>query len=291
MSNNLQLYYDGNTIELRRPGFGYSTNINMGLHFGDVPIFGDVAVWDDGAVYDHRSCQIRQWLINKTEHFALTEFLNDVGKGRGENHITLKLGATSSGFFPFGADYGDKGDFIIEVPTNDFKEGHNLYDPFRWWENEIVFRLVPGSPLPSYTPPAAESEGVLAIGSVAHLLCPQQAPMPNHTRVISSSKTNNGSTDFVDVGSSIDEWESTIPLEMRTGNTAAIISFLTGSSGRGNLFSISVPDYLYPFGYIGSASEMTTMDAQLFMDKLQIVHANNERFTMDLKLKFLGVPS
>jgi hypothetical protein len=285
MGDTLQLTDGTNTIEIRRPDFGYSTAVNMRLHYANT-IGSDI--WDDGASYDSRQCRIKQWLMTKTEHDDLMEFLNNIDKGRG-NSITLKLGSTSTGFFPFGADYGDKGDFSIRVPTIDYKEGKHLYDPLHWWENDLMFCLVPGSTLPSYTPPAAENEGEMEIGTVAHLLCPQTPPSPLHIRGLNSSITNNGTVDFFESGVDSDSWETDIPIEMRTGNCAALIKFLTGAEGRGNLFGFVPPLNLFPFGY-HEYGEFSYFDVYLLTNKIEIAHVNYEKFLTTIRLKYSGVP-
>ena len=258
----------------------------MRLHFAKVPPYD--SIWDDGAVYDSRKCKISGWLINATEQAELIEFLNNLTKGR-NNQITLKLGATSSGFFPFGADYGDKGDFIIWIPPIDYKEGKQLYDPLRWWENDLTFCLVPQSALPSYTPATAENEGSLQIGTVAHLLCPQELFDSRHIQALVASVTGDGTVDFVDKSSLIDELETVVPLQMRNGNCAALITFLTGAGERKQTFEITTPNGSFPFGIQHDST--FPFYVNLADGLLEITHINNQRFDMKLKLKFLGINS
>jgi hypothetical protein len=291
MSDTLTLEQSGhpeNAITIRRPDFGYTTSIKMRLHFAKIDYelnSGSIRIWDDGASYDSRHCKISQWLLNTTEQNDFVTFMNDTLKGRCEELI-MKLGSTPSGFFPFGADLGDKGDFHVRVPVDGYKEGKLLYDPLRWWENDITFCLVPGSTLPSYTPPAAENEGSLLIGTVAHLLCPQESCESEHLQAIINSLTGNGGVDFIDKGTVIDDYQTVLPLEMRPGNCASLITFLTGADGRAKAFHIECPANQFPFGI--QFSDIYYLTVTLMSGVLEINHVNFNRFLLKLKLKLSG---
>lgn len=286
---------DFGDITVRRPDFGYITEINMRLHFSNVINIPHeiIPVWDDGASYDTRKCKIKSWLLNTSEQEDFIYFMNEATMARGNNeplnNVRLKLGSTPTGFFPFGADYGDKEDFHIMIPTTDYKEGKLLYDPLRFWENDVTFCLYPPdaqNPLPSYTPPAQENEGDLQLGDVYNLLCPQEPAEPQKNRRLNSSIAGGGMLDFIDLGSPVDELITNLKLEMKQGNCAALIKFLTGASGRAFDFPADFPD-IYPFGI---ANNYGSIFVQLMSGKIEILHENFQRFISTLKLRHCGAP-
>jgi hypothetical protein len=291
MSDTLQLKIDGGEpITLRRPDFGYVTTIKMALHFAKVPPLD--SIWDDGYLHDSRKCKISRWLVNTDEQTALITFLNDLARGR-NNDIQLILGNDPSGFFPFGADLGDKGTFVMQIPVEDYKEGKQLYDPIHWWENDLVMYLKPGSTLPSYDLPPPETEGDLRIGTIEHLLYPQEPSDSNHIRALLSSVTENGTVDVIDKAPAIDEFETTLPLLMRKGNCANLLDYLVACPDRSIPFDMSIEGGQYLFGILyppvpPEEEEESGYCVNFIDNKLEITHVNYDQFIMKLKLKLIS---
>jgi hypothetical protein len=71
---------------------------------------------------------------------------------------------------------------------------------------------------------------------------------------------------------------------MRIGNTAAMITYLTGTA-RGTAFEVNYPENSYLFGIdIGSSG----VACQLLNNELEIKHVGFDRFSLNLKLNYYG---
>ena len=272
--STITLTQGGNTITVKAPEYGYDTTIGMNLHYSRVQ--NGYKVGDDGATYDSRYCTVPSWLMDSTDMLELSEFFNKLDKGRGQD-FTLGLGS-GSGFFPFGADKGDVGDFICSLW--DHKKGGAMFSPFRYFQNSMTFYMVSA---PAYSPGAAETEGTLSIGTVTTLRHPQTLPKPMHEQGIIRAVSRGGSVSSVDLGGSGDVYESDLDLTMKRGNCAALITYLTGASSAGRAGDITVvsPSGSWLFGIDQlSAGTYTT---KLLTPEIKIKHESTNRFSTTLK--------
>jgi hypothetical protein len=231
---------------------------------------------DDGAAYDSRYCTIPSWLMDSTDMLELSEFFNNLAKGRGQD-FTLGLGA-GSGFFPFGADKGDVGNFVCSLWEH--KKAGCSFSPFRYFQQSMTFYLVTA---PAYTPGAAETEGGLSIGTVTTLRHPQTLPKPLHEQGVIRAVSRSGSVSLVDLGGSGDVYESDLDLVMKRGNCAALITYLTGggSAGRAGDITVVTPANSWMFGIDqGTSGNYTT---KLLTPEIKIKHESTNRFSTTLR--------
>ncbi len=135
----------------------------------------------------------------------------------------MSLGNEPTGFYPFGPDYGDVGDFTVRVMER--IQSGILYTPYKWFEENIVLQLVPNTTLPSYTFQQRIKQGKLKIGDIDGLRWVQFNPKTMYS--LKLVKTRNGMPYTLDNGLSGDSWETGFELELNYSNAAAIVNYLT----------------------------------------------------------------
>jgi hypothetical protein len=261
------------SVTIKEPYYQYETTIRMGLHYSRTNT--GYKIGDDGSYYDSRICEIQTWLLSAEHQLALDAMFRNVDFGRGAN-FQLELG-TNSGFYPFGADKGDSNNFIVSLYGYDYK-GAQL-NPYLQHLNTIRLVYVSG-PDVAYTPPSPEAEGVLSIGTVSTLRPVQSFPQVNDEMSIVRNISRSGVVSSVDMGTSADVCETDLDLELRTGNCAALISYLL--STRSGDVSVSAPLNTWLFGINnGSSGEYIT---KLLSNEIKITHDNFDLFKTRLKL-------
>jgi hypothetical protein len=269
--NTITLTQGANTITVKAPEYGYESAIAMNLHYSRV--HGGYKIGDDGSVYDSRYCIIPSWLMDSTDMLEMSNFFNDMSKGRGQN-FTLGLGATS-GFYPFGCDFGESGNFICSLW--DHKKEGSSFSPYRYFKNAITFYWVSGGADPDYD---VETEGSLQVGTVTTLRHPQTLPKPGHEQAIVRAVSRSGLVSSVDLGGTGDVYESELPLIMKRGNCAALITYLTGS-GRGSDIQVKTPANSWMFG-IDNYQCAGTFTTKLLTPEIKIRHDSVNRFSTTL---------
>jgi hypothetical protein len=269
MANTLTITQGASSITIKAPEYGYDAGIVMGLHYSRV--WGGYKVGDDTLTY--RYCSVPTWLLDPTDQLELSEFFNNLSKGRGEN-FTLGLGS-GSGFFPFGPDKGDAGNFVCSLYQHT-KSGP-MFSPYRYHGNALVFYLVTA---PAYVLPAVETEGTLSIGTVTTLRHPQTLPRSAHDQSVIRAVSRGGVVSSVDLGGTGDTYEGEIDLLMKRGNAAALLAYLT-ATGRGGDITVVSPANGYLFGIDnGSFGTYTT---RLLTPTIILKHAAENKFTTSLR--------
>jgi hypothetical protein len=215
-------------------------------------------------------CEIPTWLLDATDKAELEGFFNDEQKGRG-NNFTLELGS-SSGFFPFGMDKGDSNNFVCSLLSHD-RKGVQL-NPYLQHLNTITLVYVSG-PSVTYTPPVAEAEGTLSIGTVTTLRPVQTFPETAQNTGIFRTISRGGTVSSVDMGSTADTIESKIDLEMRPGNCAALITYLLAT--RGGNYTIITPTNTWFFN-----ESSGTFTGKLLSNEIKILHEKFNLFKTQL---------
>lgn len=261
------------SITIKQPYFGYSTSISMDLRYSRTQAGYKIG---DNAIPDTRICEIPTWLLDATDQLALSTFFNDLDIGRG-NNFTMALGSDASGFFPFGPDKGDKNTFVCSLLEHD-KKGIQL-NPYQQWLNTFKIVYVSG-PSSAYTPASAEAEGTLSIGTVTTLRPCQTFPQALHEQGVIREVSRGGLVSSVDLGGSGDLYETDLDLDMRPGNAAALITYLT--TVRNGDIDVSTPANTWLFGM--EHSYMGDYTCKNLSPKLTITHDNFNLFKMRIKL-------
>lgn len=273
-SSNITFTYGSNNCTIATPQYGYSTDISMAFSVTRAQD-GTYTSWDNGSSYDNRIFKMGKWLLNSTDMSSLSSFIDSVNDARG-NDITLNLGSTPSGFFPFGPDLGDKGSFTIRILSE--SQSGSLYEPWLYFSDELSFLLEAS---PAYTIPTSKSMGTLQIGTVSNLPCPQTEINVNK-RLAITTQINNASQAFaIDLGTAGDQYEANFDLECNQSLAGALLQYITGT-GRGNDISVVTPSNYYMFGIDkGSSATYTT---RLITNVITVEHRIFDRFKIPLKL-------
>lgn len=271
---SITLTQGATSITISQPYFGYSTIIKMGLHYARTSI--GYQIWDDTATYDSRLCKIPTWLLSASDQAALRGFIQGLTLGRGQA-FTLNLGATASGFFPFGPDYGDIGSFQVELWENRY-DGVTI-NPYLQHQNEVTLAYVSG-PTPAYTPAGAENEGTLQIGTVTTLRPLQSEAKPTREPMNIRTISRSGVVEWVDGGPASDVYEADCPLHCRPGNAAALISYLVGTA-RGADITVVTPANTFLFGEDQGSSGTYTV--KNLTNEIAVTHDRYDLFTTQLR--------
>ena len=245
-------------VDVNRPNYGYETEIHMPISMQQ-SIDGAYSFWDNGypsngaGVPDYRVISTSQWQNDPTTKAALNEFFINTLKGRCEN-VTMSLGANPCGFFPFGPDYGDSGDFTVRL--YDREQSGRLQAPYNWFEDNLKLVLVP--PAPAYTLPTQQPQGNFTIGSVQNIMFPQNGFQPVAKYNHQTGLTKTGVPYSIDGPSVQDSFETSFDQQCNQSKAAALCALLTGSSGRTNDITIVGQSNFYAFGMDkGSAGTYT----------------------------------
>jgi hypothetical protein len=271
----MQIRYDSTDVTVLMPQWGYSTKIVYPFQLTKLAN-KKYRKWDAGSNYDKRylSCK---WLLQKDNAETLLEIFRDAAKGRGKL-LTLKLGATESGFFPFGADKGDKGDF--QVVLTDVKPMASQGHPADLFTIEASFLFV-GS-YPAYVLPDAFPEGNLTIGTVENLRYPETMHGQNISYGVKVTETENYSAYVNDMSTTADTYEASLALELLGCNMARLIDFLSGASGRAEDITITPPDNAYLFGIVNGSTDDYT--CKWLDSELTTVHSNYNTFSTSINI-------
>ena len=228
------------SISVPNPQYGYDTEIIMPITYSRLAnrTYGH---FDAGATYDVRICRGLRFLFNVTYMALFAEFFKNALKGRG-NQITLSLGETPSGFFPFGPDKGDTGDFVIDVVSYD--PGSQLQTPYKYWSPAIEFSC---STYPDYTYTDDTDQGQIVIGSITGIKYPPYGYNATSEYQISNVVLHGGEAKFVDAGIYQDTRRTSFTVSANQGKMAAIVDECAGTiRGANNIFQC--PTGNYPFG-------------------------------------------
>lgn len=278
-------------VIVNAPGYGYSVDCVLPIVSPEKHPAGYTFFDRDTLKVNHyRVLNTATWQLPTAQKVALNSFLRDADMGRCENFI-MRLGATPTGFFPFGPDYGDVGDFTVRLIGQ--QQSGIQFSPWRYWQDRLSFVLVTA---PAYALPTDVDQGSFEIGSVDGLLFPQNGFKPesryNHRTDLSIS----GVPSSIDGLASQDSWESAWEQQCNQSKAAALVSFLTGATGRSAEIAILAGDYYYLYGtdkgssglyachFLGSERQEKKM-------VLSVRHDGYNRFTIPLRFWFTGLVS
>lgn len=269
------------TIEVSHPLFGYTTTIKLPLDVGKLDT-GLYNVFDHSSAgsFDTRQCRCT-FQLNAAEQNTLEDFLRTEGitKGRG---ALLKLEMdTGSGFFPFGPDKGDVGEFDVVVEVLD--HGRQRDAPFKFFETELLItstHSTPGS-WPAYSLPSEVSEGEITIGTITNNRFPPAYFKPKNRYAVSTVIEEDSGAQIIDKGSSGDAFETSFKMVSNESKAAAVIAHLNNTV-RNNTFNLIVAVNSFPFGR--NIGDDGTYTVRLIQNKISIVHEIHNRFNFSLKL-------
>jgi hypothetical protein len=229
------------SVTIAVPQYGYTASLHMSIHTNDTREHnGRISFFDCGQAYDYRTCTIDTWMMPAAQKTALNAFLRDSTQGRTSN-LMLQLGNNHSGFFPFGPDLGDVGNFTINI--TDRKQGGSLLSPWKYFSDGFTMVMVSAS---SYSPAGGTRQGNFSVAGVDDLMFPQAGFKPESKYSVNTDITRNGTPYYTDGSQSSDYWLSKFDQELNTGKAAKLLTALANVRD-GSMSIIAGSDY-YLFG-------------------------------------------
>jgi hypothetical protein len=256
---------------VKNPQWGYSTIIDLPFEIEKLDN-GDYSIWDNGINFDIRKCKCTFMLSLAQANTLLTALTtNSVGRAA---TLTLMLG-TNSGFYPFGPDKGDSGNFTIRVLN--FKPLSSIGHPADFFPIEIEFQNI--STYPAYSMPAELQEGDLQIGTITGLRYPQGMHEQNFEFGIKPIITQGSEVYNIDSASNSDSYDSQMGMSLCYNKAAALIEHLTATV-RASTLSIIPPANSYLFGRLNASTATYTCN---WIDKqIEIQNPSFNNFTFNL---------
>jgi hypothetical protein len=266
-----------NSITIPLPLYGYTVDISMSFKIS-VAADGTRTIWDDTAalVPDKRILSGCKFQLSASYQHAFQDFLTDETLGRCEN-IIMRLGATPTGFYPFGPDLGDVGDFTCRIIENETAGA--LFSPWLHFESGLSFTLV--TP-PSYSLPDIVSEGSFQIGTVTGLRLPQAGFKVERENNFKTVATNTGAPYSIDGLTASDQYLTSWSQEGNASLAGALISFLKSTSGRGADITIIAPTKYYMKGAENNSGG--TYTTKLLSNVLSITHNRFDEFSIPMNV-------
>ena len=252
------------------PQWGYESNINTALIVSKL-LPKDYAIWDNGVANVSRTLKVN-WLLTATQTGTLTDVFNDISQGRGVD-CTFKLG-NNSGFFPFGPDLGDTGDFGCRMIS--ISPGPMLESPWLYFNTEVTFVMTSS---PTYSLPAETSEGDLTIANTSNLRYPPSMPASSTDYGFSTQVTYDGTPYTIDKTSSCDSYHTTLGMVCNEGKAAAVINDLVVTIRDGTATMVSQSNN-YLFGEEGGSN--ATYVCRWLNESITVVHNRHNEFAFDL---------
>jgi len=258
------------SLSFPAPDFGYKTKIEMPLDILETDD-GNIAQRDEGTQFDKRLCTI-DLILTETEMAALNNLISNSSRGQ---NIVLTL-PSNSGFFPFGPDKGDTGNFTVAARI--VTTGRIQDNPFRKFKVQLALLNV--GTYPSYSLPVQVNEGAFTFGSISCLRQPNALFQPDQVYNVSVDFTENSTPMYTDRGQLADYAVTKMSMPCNESKAAALLDYLI-STARVNDIPMITPDYFYPFGR-DHASPFTV---QLSSAIIETTHENYDKFNFELSLR------
>ena len=242
----------GHYMDINRPAWPYDVEIHMPIaitqaadgSYPDNGFFDPLnEAGDTLGTYDYRLLSMSTWRLPEDQKIEFNAFFNDPAMGRAENFM-LRLGPTSTGFFPFGIDMGDYGDFIVRLVTRD--QTGSLIDPYKWFEESPSFVMVTRATNALSLP--GDDQGGLYIGdAVFGLLYPQEGIKPKTTYNFQTQLSVSGSPNSLDSGVLGDSWETGFELLCSGCNAYQVVDEIVNNKRTADIPIIAPAGY-YLYG-------------------------------------------
>ena len=276
--------YNGTSITVKKPLRGYTSIVKMPLYYSR-RADGSIGIFDAGTAYDRRVAECT-FEHDQEDHNKLIGFFTDTTLGRG-NNVTLTLGS-GSGWFPFGPDLGDVGDFTIKLI--DMQPSGQSMHPYKYWTTGMRFSYISG-PSPSYSIPSVTDWGNLQIGTVQNLRYPESTFNTKYNYAIGNYVAMDGNVQSIDLGNDADSYETQFILPGTQSGIANVINYLINTPRNPayktyDNFNVITQINNFIFGEENASSG--TYPVQLLSNELVVKHINHDQFELDLKLKLVS---
>ena len=287
MSGEITLTDGVNSATIAKPRYGYTSEISMPLTYA-ARVGTSYGVNDDSSTYDRRMCRDVTFDLDATDMEELSDLLRDDDKGRGSD-LTLQLGASASGFFPFGPDKGDKGNFTVRVTR--FDQGGQKHRPWKYWAPSLDIALISA---PAYSITDDLDDGSLQVGSVSGIRYPQTGYDVKNHYAVNNIVTLNSTGQEVDMGNNADDYESVFTFSGNGGKIGSLVAYLVGTARGSDAVTFVAPANNYPFGRDKAANGSFTIQflySRLEANRaiLSIVHNGFDQFSFQTRMRFVSI--
>ena len=257
------------SVQIDVPSFPYKMTLNLPFDIQELDN-GNVYIRDEGQPYDKRFVEL-DFILTSSQQNALNQFL--AYTHRGEAFI-LTL-STGSGFFPFGPDLGDGGDFPVAIEIVGTPQAK--YNPFRYLTCKLRMTLI-GTP-PVYSLPTQITDGTLSIAGVGSMNLPPDLFDPNQEYKYDTQFTENSTPEIISRGQKGDCVHSVFTLLSNQSKAAALLNAIT-TLFRKMPMTINSTDYTFIFGIDQPEAGLS---AQLISNVIEVTHENFNRFSFKLE--------
>lgn len=260
-------------IEIDQPEFGYRVEMRRAIDVVESDV--DTELVDNGSEFDTRVCKIPRFLFDTSVSGYNTNaqwIIDNQGKD-----LTLDLGESNTGFFPFGPDYGDVGEFTVVITAKKFSGV--LQSPYLHFGLELEMVL---QGTHAYVEITQIDEGSLQIGEVTGLMYPQESIDSEYEYGIKSYIGSAGVTDHVNVD--YDKHISEFVLRCNTSKACAIANWFS-LYGRWTSFNVITNTNFYLFGIVREGILNNTYLVKQIEPLIIFEHVNHEHFNVNLRLQ------
>lgn len=269
------------TFEVRKPLFGYRTIIILPFDIQEISN-GKWGIFDNGGTNDIRQCEA-QFTLTASQTLTLMGALRVDDDGRNREWFINLL--ANSGFFPFGPDKGDVGEFKIAVEIID-RQGIGPA-PYKFFRLSLRFTNI--GTFPSYTPPTDPDGGAantkFKIGTVANVRFPEQWFQPD-TQYADDVQILQGATaKFMNRGESGDRYTTRFTSPMTNAKCANVISYLVGTARAANFTIVTSADY---FAFGRDKGGAATYTVKMISDRIEIANPFFNRFNLTTEFGYIN---
>ncbi len=274
---------DANEIEVSVPSWPYKTVLMFPFDIQKNED-GSYTSFDNGTAYDRRKCQC-SFMLSAADMATLNDFLREdniaTTKGRAYD-LTLQMD-TDSGFFPFGPDKGDVGDFDVAFIIR--KQKGIGDSPFLYFKVDVEI-LHTGS-YPAYVLPSQVKDGNFTFGTVTENRFPPAYFEPDNKYQYDATSLQGGTVEWMDRSEEADWYETSFTMISNESKCAAIMAYITATA-RTNNFTTVAPANMYMFGRDKGNGTFTV---QLIQENIIITHSEYNHFSYKLKLNYVSGPA
>jgi len=268
-----------NTVTLPNPEYGYKSIVSIPVEHsgrGD----GTVGIYDAGTGYDRRVCESLTFYLTATQQNNFNTIFSDSSKGRGAD-VELQVGI-SSGFFPFGPDYGDDGNFDVRIIEIDQTE--NRHRPWNLFRTDIKMQMISN---PAFAVVDDLDDGTVQFGTVTGVKYPQAGYNADVVYAIDHAVTMDGTAYEIDRSTDADIYEADFDISGNAGKIGSLLNYLLSTTPRNNNYEFSAifPSGTYPFGRDKGAGTHTV---QCLNKTFEITHPSFDLFAFPLRLRWVS---
>jgi hypothetical protein len=278
-NNKITFSYDSTDIDVDYPEYGYESIVTMSIASQRAKN-RSYTFFDRTNSYDSRKCKL-SFLLTELESQLFIPFWEGTSiddNGRTET-ITMALDSTS-GFFPFGPDKGDTGNFTVKMLSYQ----HNYDHSVKQYRHIIELIMVTA---PAYELPDEIDQGSITICGISGLLMAQDNYGIEQRYNYSKIQNNDGSVKIIDGPNSSDAYETEYIQLCNQSKAAALIDALV--TNRDGDITITATN-AHMFGY--QSSDNYTVNLIGSDNKnidISVIHTDYDQFEIDLRFYLKSV--